>query len=95
MFSSPSGAARLAIASISLLILLKVVASILTGSIGIRADAFHSIIDLSGAVVGFISIRIAGKPPDEQHTFGHGKAENIAGVVIAGLVIILLLRRRK
>ena len=70
------------------LIVMKIVASIVTGSIGIRADAVHSVIDLSGAVIGYIGIRIAGKPPDERHAFGHGKAENIAGVVIAGLIFV-------
>ena len=88
MFSTKENAAKLSIFSISLLIVMKVVASIMTGSIGIRADALHSIIDLSGAVIGYIGIRIAGKPPDERHAFGHGKAENIAGVVIAGLIFV-------
>jgi len=88
MFTTKSGAAKLSIASVSLLILLKVIASILTGSISIRADAIHSVIDLSGAIIGYIGIRISGKPPDEQHTFGHGKVENIASAVIAGLIFI-------
>jgi len=88
MFSTKENVAKLSIFSISLLIVMKVVASIMTGSIGIRADALHSIIDLSGAVIGYIGIRIAGKPPDERHAFGHGKAENVAGVVIAGLIFI-------
>ena len=88
MFSTRIGAAKLSIASVSLLILLKVVASILTGSISIRADAVHSVIDLSGVIIGYIAIRISGKPPDEQHAFGHGKAENIASAVIAGLIFI-------
>ena len=88
MFSTKSGTAKLAIISVSLLILLKVVASILTGSISIRADAIHSVIDLSGVIIGYIGIRISSKPPDEQHTFGHGKAENIASAIIAGLIFI-------
>lgn len=88
MFSTKENVAKLSIISISLLIVMKVVASIMTGSIGIRADALHSIIDLSGAVIGYIGIRIAGKPPDERHAFGHGKAENVAGVVIAGLIFV-------
>ena len=88
MFSTKENVAKLSIFSISLLIVMKVVASIMTGSIGIRADALHSIIDLSGAVIGYIGIRIAGKPPDERHAFGHGKAENVAGVVIAGLIFV-------
>jgi len=81
-------AAKLSILAITLLIIMKVVASIVTGSIGIRADAFHSVIDLSGAVIGFIGIKISSKPPDERHAFGHGKAENIAGAVIAGLIFV-------
>jgi len=78
--------AKVSILSIGLLIVMKVVASILTGSIAIRADAIHSAIDLLGAVIGFIGVRVSGRPADEQHAFGHGKAENIAGVVIAGLI---------
>jgi cation diffusion facilitator family transporter len=81
-------ASKLAIIAISLLIAVKVAASIVTGSVGIRADAIHSLIDLLGAVVGFFGIRISGRPPDEQHAFGHGKAENIAGVVIAALIFV-------
>ena len=86
ILATKEGVAKLAIFAISLLIVMKVVASILTGSISIRADAIHSIIDLSGAVIGYIGIRISGKPPDERHPFGHAKAENIASVVIAGLI---------
>ncbi len=86
ILATKENVAKLSILSISLLIVMKVVASILTGSIGIRADAVHSVIDLAGAVTGFIGIRIAGKPPDERHAYGHGKAENIVGVVIAGLI---------
>lgn len=58
----------------------------MTGSIGIRSDAIHSAIDLSGVIIGFIGIRVASRSPDERHAFGHGKAEDIAGAVIAGLI---------
>lgn len=88
MFSTRSGAAKLSIASVSFLILIKAVASIVTGSISIRADLIHSVIDLSGVIIGYISIMISGKPPDEEHAFGHGKVENIASAVIAGLIFI-------
>lgn len=85
-FSRPETVAKLSIFTISLLIVMKVAASIVTGSIGIRADAIHSTIDLSGAVIGFIAIRVAGRPADDRHPFGHGKAEDIAGTVVAGLI---------
>ncbi len=88
MLATKENAAKLAIVAVSFLIAMKVVASIVTGSIAIRADAIHSAIDLVGAIIGFIGIRIADRPPDRQHPFGHGKAENVAGVVIAALIFI-------
>jgi cation diffusion facilitator family transporter len=88
MPATKEGVAKLSIFAVSLLIVMKVAASIVTGSIAIRADAIHSAIDLFGVIVGYIGIRIASKPPDERHPFGHGKAENIAGVVIAGLIFV-------
>jgi cation diffusion facilitator family transporter len=88
MLATKEGAARLAIVAVSLLIAMKVAASIVTGSIAIRADAVHSAIDLFGVIIGYTAIRIASKPPDKSHPFGHGKAENIAGVVIAVLIFI-------
>jgi len=80
--------ARLCILAISTLIALKVMASVLTGSVGILADLMHSLIDLSGAIIGFISIRISRKPPDKHHAFGHGKAEGVAAVIIAALIFL-------
>ncbi len=81
-------ASRLSIIVIAFLIVMKLVASFITGSIGMRADAIHSVIDLIGAVIGYIAIRIARKPPDKQHAFGHGKTEDIAGFIIAILIFI-------
>jgi cation diffusion facilitator family transporter len=88
MLATKEGAARLAIVAVSLLIAIKIAASIVTGSIAIRADAVHSVIDLFGVIIGYTAIRIASKPPDKSHPYGHGKAENIAGVVIAALIFI-------
>ncbi|MFC2016413.1 cation diffusion facilitator family transporter [Chloroflexota bacterium] len=88
MLATKENVAKLAILSISLLIIMKVVASILTKSISIRADAVHSAIDLLGVIIGYIGIRISGKPADEEHAFGHGKAEHIASSIIAGLIFI-------
>ena len=88
MRATKENAAKLSILAVSFLIAMKVVASTITGSISIRADAIHSAIDLVGAIVGFIGIKIAGRPPDRQHPFGHGKAENVAGVVIAAMIFI-------
>ena len=86
MLATKENAAKLAIASVSLLIVMKVVASILTGSISIRADAVHSALDLIAAVITFLGVRISGRAADEQHPFGHGKVENITSIVVAGLI---------
>lgn len=86
ILATTENVAKLSIITLSSLIAMKVVASIVTGSISIRADAFHSVIDLSGAIIGFTGIRIANRPPDERHPFGHGKAEDVASAIISGLI---------
>ncbi|MFC1995560.1 cation diffusion facilitator family transporter [Chloroflexota bacterium] len=86
--ATKEGVATMSVIAVSLLVAMKVVASILTGSISIRADALHSVIDLSGVVIGFIGIRIARKLPDKQHVFGHGKAEDIAAFFIGVLIFV-------
>jgi len=88
MLATKEGAAKLAIFAVSVLIAIKVAASIVTGSIAIRADAVHSVIDLFGVIIGYTGIKIASRPPDERHPYGHGKAENIAGVVIAAMIFV-------
>ncbi len=79
---------KVSIGAIALLIAVKAVAVALTGSIGILADAVHSLVDLTGAIIGYIGVRVAGRPPDEEHRFGHGRAEDMAGAVIAALIFI-------
>ena len=88
ILATNEGVAKLSIITISSLIVMKIIASIITGSISIRADAFHSVIDLSGAIIGFTGIRIASKPADARHPFGHGKAEDVAGAIISGLIFV-------
>jgi cation diffusion facilitator family transporter len=83
-----SKAAGFSILSNTCLILLKLVAGLITGSVSLIAEAIHSIMDLAAAVVAFVSVRVSDKPPDKKHPFGHGKAENISGV-IEGLLIFI------
>ena len=68
--------------------LLKLAAGIFSGSLGVLSDAAHSALDLAGATLTFFSIRISDKPPDEDHTYGHGKIENISSFGEVGLMII-------
>jgi len=79
---------KVSIGTIASLIALKAVAAAFTGSIGILADAVHSLVDLTGAIIGYIGVRVAGQPPDEEHRFGHGRAEDMAGAVIAAFIFI-------
>ena len=89
-----SGAAWVSVLSNTALIALKLFAAIVTGSIALLTEAFQSIIDLLASTIALLSIRRAEQPPDEDHTYGHEKAENLAaafeGVLIlggAGLII--------
>ena len=80
--------ARLSIFSNSLLILLKVIVGILSGSISILSEAIHSLIDLIAAGIAFFSVRISDTPADDRHPYGHGKFENISGVAEAALIFV-------
>ena len=58
--------------------LLKLAAGLLSGSLGVLSDAAHSGLDLTGAALTFFSVRVSDIPADEDHTYGHGKVENIS-----------------
>lgn len=82
------GAAALSILSNSVLVAMKLVVGILSGSVSVISEAAHSAIDLGASVLAFFSVRAADVPADEEHPFGHGKIENISGVVEAVLIFI-------
>ena len=88
MFSSQSGAAKLALVVVIGLIALKVVVAVITGSISILAQAMDSFLDLFAVVITLFAVSIATKPADREHPFGHGKVENIAAIVQAVLIFI-------
>jgi len=80
--------ASLSVASNTALILLKVVAGTLTGSIAILTEAVHSSIDLIASLVALFSVRIADEPADEGHRYGHEKVENLAAAIEAILILV-------
>lgn len=80
--------ARLSIYSNSLLIIMNTVVGILSGSVSIISEAVHTVIDLLAAVMAYFSVKISDKPADDEHPFGHGKFENISGVVEALLIFV-------
>ncbi len=92
--------AWLSIATALVTIALKAGAWLLTGSVGLLSDAAESVVNLVAAVVALIALRVAAKPADQNHHFGHSKAEYfssaIEGVMIfvaAAVIVVLAIRR--
>ena len=83
-----SRAAGLSIASNATLILLKLIAGAITGSVAILTEAIHSAIDLLASVVAFFSVRQAEEPADSSHRYGHEKFENVAAGVEGMLILV-------
>jgi cation diffusion facilitator family transporter len=81
-------AAALSIASNSLLIVLKLAAGAITGSVAIITEAMHSSIDLIASIVAYVSVRQADKPADDDHPYGHDKIENLAAAIEALLILV-------
>lgn len=65
----------------------KFVVGLLSGSLGLMAEAAHSGLDLVASIITFFSVRIAGRPPDEEHPYGHGRAENLSAIVQGVLLL--------
>ncbi|VVB86111.1 Ferrous-iron efflux pump FieF [uncultured archaeon] len=80
--------ARLSIYSNSFLLLIKIGAGIMMGSISVLSEALHTGIDLLAAGIANYSVRKAGEPADDEHRFGHGKFENVSGTVEAILIFV-------
>jgi cation diffusion facilitator family transporter len=71
-----------------LTITIKLIAYFLTNSVGLLSDALESCVNLIAAVVALIMLRLAEKPPDQQHEFGHNKAEYFSSAVEGGLIVL-------
>ncbi len=81
------GTALLAIVVASVLIVIKAGAWMLTGSVALLGSFLDSVMDLSLSVMNFFAIRHAQTPADEEHRFGHGKAEALAALVQAAMLL--------
>src|SRR5512137_1813291 len=78
--------ARLSVLSNTGLVLMKFIIGFGIGSVSIICEAIHSSMDLIAAVIAFISVRKSAEPPDAAHSFGHGKFEDISGLIEAMLI---------
>ena len=81
-------AARLSIISNTALVFLKLVVGTVTGSVAVLSEAIHSGLDLLASLVAFYAVGKAGEPADERHPYGHGKWENVSGVIEALLILM-------
>lgn len=86
--SSKSATAVISVVSNSFLIVLKLAAGLLTGSIAILTEAIHSGIDLLASLIALFSVRKADEPADADHPYGHEKAENVAAGAEAMLILL-------
>lgn len=80
--------AWLSIAAALVTIVLKVAAFVITGSVGLLSDAAESIVNLVGAVVALVMLTVAARPADEEHAYGHGKAEYFSSGVEGALIFV-------
>lgn len=84
----PTKIAGLSIISNFFVVSLKLIVGIMTGSVAVISEAIHSSLDLAASFIAFFSVRIASKPPDGDHPYGHGKFENVSGTVETLLIFI-------
>lgn len=72
-----------------ILFLIKLLAGIITASISIMADAFNNLSDAGSSIVTLIGFKMAGKPADNDHPYGHGRVEYITGLIIAFVILVM------
>ncbi len=65
----------------------KMTIGTLMGSMAVMADAFNNLSDAASSVIGFVGVKMANKPADKDHPFGHGRMEYIAALIVSFLVI--------
>ncbi len=67
----------------------KLAAGILSGAVSITADAMNNLSDASSSVVTLVGFKLAGKPADEDHPYGHARYEYLSGLAVAGLIVVI------
>ncbi len=73
----------------ALLFAVKLLAGTLSGSVSITADALNNLSDASGSIVTLLGFRMADKPADEHHPYGHARAEYLSGLAVAVLILFI------
>lgn len=74
-----------------LLTVAKLVAGLISGSLGLLSEALHSAIDLVGTVLSYAAVRISSRPPDATHPYGHAKVESLSALIAVGILLLTAL----
>src|SRR5919109_5371431 len=69
----------------------KAAAGLASGSIALLSEAAHSTLDAIATALTFLAVRIAARPPDEDHPYGHGKAENLSALIETMALFVMAL----
>lgn len=72
-----------------LLCIVKFIAGIISSSIAITADAFNNLSDAGSSIITLIGFKMAGKPADNDHPFGHGRMEYLSGLLVSIIIILM------
>jgi cation diffusion facilitator family transporter len=90
---SQARTAFISVIAAAVLVAIKLVTGILTGSLGLLAEAAHSATDLIAALLTLFAVRVAVRPPDRDHPFGHGKAQHLAalgeGIILVAASVLI------
>src|SRR5215211_1460358 len=90
-----SSAARLSVLAAGFLVVIKTATGVVTGSISVWASLLDSTMDIFASAINYFAVRAASRPPDDDHAYGHGKAESLAGlfqsIVIAASGVFLII----
>ena len=73
----------------ALLCTAKIAAGLLTGAVSIVADGINNLSDGGSCVVSLLGVKMAGKPADDKHPFGHGRIEYVAGLIVSFIIVLM------
>lgn len=72
-----------------LLFILKLLAGLISGSVSVMADAFNNLTDASSSLVTLLGFKMAERPADPDHPYGHGRMEYLSGLIVAAMILLI------
>ena len=87
MSAKKSKVASISVMAAVVLVSMKLLVGVATGSLGILSEALHSALDFLAALITWVSVKLSDKPADSDHNFGHGKIENFSALLEALLLL--------